>query len=127
MSRQTGDMDAIRHFVAYPIYAIYENTLLFVIALVMVFIVDYRLALCMIAVMPLTVFFNKKLLSVKPAFQNIRQHFSNLNTFVQENISGNRVVTFAKKRIMKLLNLTLKMMDLGCRAKPEIWKNTFCI
>ena len=29
MSRQTGDMDAIRHFVAYVIYGIYENSLLF--------------------------------------------------------------------------------------------------
>ena len=45
MSRQTGDMNAIRHFVAYTIHAIYENILLFVIALVMIFIVDYRLAL----------------------------------------------------------------------------------
>lgn len=99
MSRQTGDMDAIRHFVAFVIYSIYENILLFVIALVMIFIVDYRLALCMIAVMPLTIYVTyKQLTSVKPAFHNIRQHFSSLNTFVQENVSGNRVVkAFAKE------------------------------
>lgn len=99
MSRQTGDMDAIRHFVAYVIYSIYENTLLFTVALVMIFIVDYRLALCMIAVMPLTAFVTyKQLKSVKPAFHNIRQHFSSLNTLVQENVSGNRVVkAFAKE------------------------------
>ena len=29
MSRQTGDMDAIRHFVAYVIYIVYENILYF--------------------------------------------------------------------------------------------------
>jgi ATP-binding cassette subfamily B protein len=99
MSRQTGDMDAIRHFVAYVIYSVYENILLFVVALVMIFIVEYRLALCMIAVMPLTIFVTyKQLVSVKPAFHNIRQHFSSLNTFVQENVSGNRVVkAFAKE------------------------------
>lgn len=93
MSRQTGDMEAIRHFVAYVIYSIYENTLLFVIALVMIFIVDLRLALFMIAVLPLTALATaKQLKAVKPAFHNIRQHFSSLNTCVQENVSGNRVV-----------------------------------
>jgi ATP-binding cassette subfamily B protein len=99
MSRQTGDMEAIRHFVAYVIYSVYENVLLFVVALVMIFIVEYRLALCMIAVMPLTIYVTyKQLISVKPAFHNIRQHFSSLNTFVQENVSGNRVVkAFAKE------------------------------
>ncbi len=99
MSRQTGDMDAIRHFVSMVIYSVYENSLLFVIALVMIFMVDYRLALCMIAVMPLTIYVTaKQLKSVKPAFHKIRQHFSSLNTFVQENVSGNRVVkAFAKE------------------------------
>jgi ATP-binding cassette subfamily B protein len=99
MSRQTGDMDAIRHFVAYVIYSVYENSLLFIIALVMIFTVVYRLALCMIAVVPITVLLTRKqLTSVKAAFHNIRQRFSSLNTFVQENVSGNRVVkAFAKE------------------------------
>lgn len=99
MSRQTGDMDAIRHFVAWVIYNIYENTLLFVIALVMMFLVDWRLALIMITVLPLTALSTyKQLKAVKPAFRNIRAHFSSLNTAVQENVSGNRVVkAFAKE------------------------------
>ena len=99
MSRMTGDMDAIRHFVAFVIYSIYENSLLFIIALVMIFIADYRLALCMIAVMPITVSATyRQLKEVKPAFHNIRKRFSSLNTFVQENVSGNRVVkAFAKE------------------------------
>lgn len=99
MSRMTGDMDAVRHFVAYVIYGSYENALLFIIALIMIFIADFRLALCMIAVMPFTIFTTyKQLKEVKPAFHNIRKHFSSLNTFVQENVSGNRVVkAFAKE------------------------------
>jgi len=93
MSRQTGDMDAIRHFVAYVIYSIYENILLFSIALFMIFIVEWRLALCMIVVLPISAFVaSRQLKSVKPAFHNIRQHFSSLNSAVQENVSGNRVV-----------------------------------
>lgn len=99
MSRQTGDMDAIRHFVAWTIYNIWENALLFVIALVMMFAVDWRLALTMIVVLPITAIYTaKQLKAVRPAFQNIRQRFSSLNAFVQENVSGNRVVkAFAKE------------------------------
>jgi len=99
MSRMTGDMDAVRHFVAFVVYGTYENALLFIIALIMIFVADYRLALCMIAVMPFTIFTTyKQLKEVKPAFHNIRKHFSSLNTFVQENVSGNRVVkAFAKE------------------------------
>ncbi len=99
MSRQTGDMDAIRHFLAYVIYAVYENVLLFAFALVMIFTVNVKLALCMLAVLPftaLTTYLQAK--EVRPAFQRSRNCFSALNSFVQENISGNRVVkAFAKE------------------------------
>lgn len=99
MSRQTGDMDAIRHFVAYVIYSVYENVLLFAFALVMIFTVDVKLALCMLAVLPftaLTTYLQSK--AVRPAFQRNRNCFSSLNAFVQENVSGNRVVkAFAKE------------------------------
>lgn len=103
MSRQTGDMDAIRHFIAYTIHGIYENALLLIIALTMMFTVDYRLALYMIAVLPITFFTTiKQLKVIKPAFKKIRNQFSSLNTFVQENISGYRVVrAFAKEEYEK--------------------------
>lgn len=99
MSRQTGDMDAIRHFIAYVIYAVYENILLLSFALLMIFTVNVKLALCMLVVLPFTALTTYKQSSkVRPAFQRIRQQFSSLNTFVQENISGNRVVkAFARE------------------------------
>jgi ATP-binding cassette subfamily B protein len=99
MSRQTGDMMAIRHFVAYVIYNIYENTLLFVIALFMIFSVDWRIGFAMVAVLPITAFMTySQSKAIRPKFMHIRDKFSSLNAFVQENISGNRVVrAFAKE------------------------------
>ena len=99
MSRQTGDMDAIRHFVANIIHSIYENLLYFCFALVMIFTINTKLALCMICILPFTVFLTiAQFRKVKPAFHRIRTCFSSLNAFVQENISGNRVVkAFAKE------------------------------
>lgn len=103
MSRQTGDMDAIRHFVAFVIYTVYENVLMFIFALIMIFLVNVKLAFCMMAVLPfslLTTYLQSKY--VKPRFHECRQSFSSLNAFVQENISGNRVVkAFAKEEYEK--------------------------
>ena len=48
MSRQTGDMDAIRHFVAYVVYMVYQSVLMFVFALLMIFTVNTKLALAML-------------------------------------------------------------------------------
>ena len=103
MSRQTGDMDAVRYFVAYVIYAVYQNVLLFIFALVMIFTVSPKLALCMLVVLPFTAISTfKQSKEVKPAFQRNRNCFSSLNAFVQENISGNRVVkAFAKEEYEK--------------------------
>lgn len=99
MSRQTGDMDAVRHFVSHVLYASYESILTFVFALIMMFTVDVKMALYMIIVLPftaLTTYFQSK--QIKPAFWKNRQAFSSLNAFAQENISGNRVVkAFAKE------------------------------
>lgn len=99
MSRQTGDMDAVRHFVAYVIYAVYENVLLLIFAIIMIFTVSYKMALCMLIVLPLTAlttYFQSK--QVRPAFKRNRNCFSSLNAFVQENVSGNRVVkAFSKE------------------------------
>lgn len=99
MSRQTGDMDAIRHFVAYVICVMLQSVLMFVFALFMIFTVDWKLALAMIVVLPFTAiatFCQSK--EVRPAFQRNRDCFSSLNAFVQENVSGNRVVrAFAKE------------------------------
>lgn len=99
MSRQTGDMDAIRHFVAYVVYVVYQSILMFVFALIMIFTVNTKLALAMILVLPFTAYATYlQSKEVHPAFKRNRDCFSSLNTFVQENISGNRVVkAFSKE------------------------------
>ena len=92
MSRQTGDMDAVRHFLAHTMYVTYENVLLFVLALVMIFTVNVKLACCMILVLPISAAAAAvQFKLVHPVFKRARERFSSLNSFAQENISGNRV------------------------------------
>ncbi|HAO30215.1 MAG TPA: ABC transporter ATP-binding protein [Treponema sp.] len=99
MSRQTGDMDAVRHFVAYVIYNLFRNSVWLIASLVMIFFVSVKLAFVFLAVLPFTVLFvYLQMKAVGPVFAKVRQCFSSLNAYVQENIAANRVVrAFAKE------------------------------
>lgn len=99
MTVMTGDIETIRHFTAWVIYMIFENGLIFVFSIIIMFAVNYKLAITMTLYTPIIAYFTFNLSrKVKPTFSYIRQQFSRLNSMVQENISGNRVVkAFAKE------------------------------
>lgn len=78
---------------------IFENLTVLLFALAIMFYIEPLLALSLLAVTPITGFFAYRLaFSVKPTFSAIREQFAKLNSVVQENISGNRVVkAFSKE------------------------------
>lgn len=93
MARMTGDMDAVRHFVAWVIYNICENVTVFIFAIISMFIINVKFTLLMFALTPVVAYLAFKFAKqANPIFFGIREQFSKLNTVVQENISGNRVV-----------------------------------
>lgn len=99
MARMTGDMEAVRHFAAWTVYNIFENMTIFLFAIGFMFYIHIPLAFSLMIVTPIIGFFAYRLsYDVKPTFSAIREQFSKLNSIVQENISGNRVVkAFAKE------------------------------
>ena len=100
MARMTGDMDAIRHFVAWVMYNIFENVTMFVFAIGTMFVINAQFTIFMFLLTPLVAYCAYRMtVKCNPIFYDIRERFSKLNTVVQENISGNRVVkAFAKER-----------------------------
>ncbi len=99
MTKMTGDMDAVRHFLAFVIYNVFEKSTILLFTMIVLFSINVKFAMIVVAVTPITAFFTLRLSrKVKPAFFAIRAQFSRLNSTVQENISGNRVVkAFAKE------------------------------
>lgn len=93
MTRMSGDIDMVRHSVAWIIKTILESVVLFGASVIYFFSIDALMALCMLALTPIifitTYFFNKK---VRPKYVDLREKMSDLNTAAEENISGNRVV-----------------------------------
>ncbi|MEW9989743.1 ABC transporter ATP-binding protein [Clostridium butyricum] len=100
MARMTGDMDAIRHFIAWVMYNIFENVTMFVFAIGTMFVINAQFTIFMFLLTPLVAYCAYRMtVKCNPIFYDIRERFSKLNTVVQENISGNRLVkAFAKER-----------------------------
>lgn len=93
MARMTGDTDAIRHFVSWVIYNILECIIWFVLAMGVMFTLSVPLTLAMLVITPLIYFFTVKMSKeAHPVFFEIRESFARLNSMVEENIGGNRVV-----------------------------------
>ncbi len=103
MTRVTGDLDAVRHNIAWVIRCIVESITLFLSAAVYFFLINVKLALCIVTIAPLIFFivfrFRKM---VAPMHASLRERLAGMNTDAQENISGNRVVrAFAREEYEK--------------------------
>ncbi len=99
MTRLSGDLDMVRHSIAWIIKAVLECVVLFSASVIFFFSIDWLMALCMIALTPvifgITLAFKKV---IGPKYVDLRDRLSEMNTGAEENISGNRVIkAFARE------------------------------
>ena len=99
MTRVTGDLDAIRHMIAWVIRTIVESLSLMMAVAIYFFYMSWQLTLCLFAIAPfiliIVILFKNK---VGPRHRELREKMAQMNTAAQENISGNRVVkAFARE------------------------------
>lgn len=99
MARMTGDTDALRHFIAWVIYNVVNNISIFIFAVICMSFISPGLTLAMVMICPFIAFFTIKMSKkIRPTFHGVREAYSSLNSVVQENISGNRIVkAFSKE------------------------------
>jgi ATP-binding cassette subfamily B protein len=99
MTRVTGDLDAVRHMIAWVIRMIVESFALMGATAVYFLYMDWKLALCLLIIAPcifviIRLFRNR----VAPMHALLREKLADMNTAAQENIAGNRVVkAFARE------------------------------
>jgi ATP-binding cassette subfamily B protein len=99
MTRVTGDLDAVRHMVAWVVRMVVEAFSLVTATAIYFIYMDWRLAFSLLIVAPLIFFiiYVFKLL-VAPMHALLREKLAYMNTVAQENIAGNRVVkAFARE------------------------------
>lgn len=93
MTKMTSDVDMLRHFSAYTLFISLENIVLFVGAITALAIISPILTVCLLVTVPFVAVLSSKMARhVRPNHHRVRERFSVLNSTVQENIGGNRVV-----------------------------------
>ena len=93
VTRSVSDMETIADIFSEGLIVIIGDILQLAVIITVMFVVDWRLALISLSTIPLlllatNIFKNK----IKSAFSGVRTQVSALNTFVQEHLTGMRIV-----------------------------------
>ncbi len=128
MSRMGSDVDNVWRSIAFGIGLAIEQLIYFLVASVIIFRMNWRLALVTLITMPLIGYIALKLeREASQAYDAISDHNAVLNTTAQENIAGVRLVkAFARERheTLKFLNHNRTNFDLNMR-QTKIWGKHF--
>lgn len=93
INKCSGDVEMIAHFLNWILPHTIECIFMLIFALTVFMSINWQYTLILLSVTPLTAIVARKLSkTVRPAFRAAREQLSSLNTVVQENIGGNRVV-----------------------------------
>jgi len=93
MARATNDLNAVRIFFTYGVRGIVETSLILVFSIALMCFLNWKLALIVLLPLPLFSLFIIRMASlVHTRFKAIQEFFGQISNFVQENLSGIRVV-----------------------------------
>jgi ATP-binding cassette subfamily B protein len=100
MIRATSDVENLRLFIAQGLLGAVQAFLLLTLTLIILFVTNARLALVVVAILPLTFILFAVFGSLaRPLFAEVQKRVSALNTILQENVAGIKVVrAFVRER-----------------------------
>jgi subfamily B ATP-binding cassette protein MsbA len=93
VTRAVSDIETIASIFSQGLFMIIADLLKMILVIVVMLVVDWRLSLIVFSILPIILYatrlFQK---SMKKAFEEVRLQVANLNSFVQERISGMKIV-----------------------------------
>ena len=93
VTRSVNDIETIASIFSQGLFMIIADLLKMALVILVMLIVDWRLSLIVFSIFPIIIYatrlFQK---AMKKAFEEVRLQVANLNTFVQERISGMKIV-----------------------------------
>ena len=100
VTRAVNDMERIGEIFSSGLFEMASDVLKMLVITIVMFVIDWKLALISYVTMPLILYFTRWFQrSMNAAFVEVRKEVANLNAFVQERISGIKVVQlFAQER-----------------------------
>lgn len=128
MTKMTGDLDMVRHSMAWIIKTIIESLTIFLAAVIYFFTIDVELTLWLLILSPpifvVAFIFAKR---VRPMYVDLRERLSQLNSTTQENIAGNRVVKAFAREEYEIEKFTNKNINYSKANKTAalVWLDYF--
>ncbi|MDK2771619.1 MAG: ABC transporter ATP-binding protein/permease [Flavobacterium sp.] len=93
VTRTVSDIESIASIFSQGLFMIVSDVLKMLIILVFMFSINWKISFIVVAIMPVILYatniFQKKM---KVAFNEVRNEVANLNTFVQERLTGMKIV-----------------------------------
>jgi ATP-binding cassette subfamily B multidrug efflux pump len=101
VTRVVTDLETIAEFFSQGLFMIVGDLLKMLVVIVVMFVVDWRLSLITLSVLPFLILATRMFQKgIKTSFQEVRKQVANLNSFVQERISGMSVIQlFTREKI----------------------------
>jgi len=125
VTRIVSDIETIASIFGQGLFVIISDLLKMLVIAVVMLVLNWRLALIVFVALPILIYatriFQK---AMKKAFQEVRAEVSNLNTFVQERLTGMKIVQlFAREKIeyQKFNNINNRHKDAWIKT---VWYNS---
>ncbi len=93
VTRSVSDIEAIARIFSQGLFMIISDLLKMVVVLIFMFYMNWKLTWIVIVAMPVLVFFTRIFQrKMQVAFEEVRNQIANMNTFVQERVTGMKIV-----------------------------------
>ncbi len=101
VTRVVSDIETIASVFGQGLFMIISDLLKMAVVAMVMLLMNWRLALIVFAILPILIFATKIFQrAMKSAFQEVRTEVANLNSFVQERITGMRIIQiFTREKI----------------------------
>lgn len=120
ITRTVSDLETIADIFSEGLISMIGDSLQVVVIVGVMLAIDWKLTLVVLIPVPLLIMATRKFQkSIKAAFQEVRTEVANLNTFLQEHISGVSIVQyFARERqeYKKFYNINKRYRDANIRS-----------
>ncbi|MCU0494651.1 MAG: ABC transporter ATP-binding protein/permease [Chloroflexaceae bacterium] len=120
MTRVTSDVEQVRTFISQGLLQLVNAAVLLVGCLIILFVMNWRLALIVLATIPaMGIVLGIFIATIRPIFGQVQQKLGTLNTVLQENLVGVRVVqAFAREPYeeQRYANTNKELLDVNLKA-----------
>ena len=101
VTRVVSDIETIASIFGQGLFAIISDLLQVSVIIIIMMVMNWRLGLIVLTALPIMVYATKIFqIKIKSTFQDVRNQVANLNSFVQERISGMKIVQlFTREKI----------------------------